>query len=201
MSAQPYLGRCRSCEWTIFAAAEDVLDAKDFGDVKAGRVYRVPERGIFSRCNRNHKVFPLKQIKGTYSEDHKCDSRCLNAKGNECTCSCGGANHGRGHAVTVHTASEEVVKPEEILLGEEGKRIVGEVRVAFVKDVSDGTLYVFEATKPALENKLARIKWFAPSYANPEWEIGKVLTIRAKFKSHEENEYGKATLVTYVEEI
>jgi hypothetical protein len=28
---------------------------------------------------------------------HKCDSRCLNAKGGNCECSCGGANHGAGH--------------------------------------------------------------------------------------------------------
>jgi hypothetical protein len=27
---------------------------------------------------------------------HKCDARCLNAKGNNCECSCGGKNHGRG---------------------------------------------------------------------------------------------------------
>jgi len=27
---------------------------------------------------------------------HKCDSRCLNAKRNDCECSCGGANHGAG---------------------------------------------------------------------------------------------------------
>lgn len=25
---------------------------------------------------------------------HKCDARCLNAKGRSCECSCGGANHG-----------------------------------------------------------------------------------------------------------
>lgn len=27
---------------------------------------------------------------------HKCDARCLNAKGHSCECSCGGANHGKG---------------------------------------------------------------------------------------------------------
>lgn len=25
---------------------------------------------------------------------HKCDARCMNAKGHNCECSCGGANHG-----------------------------------------------------------------------------------------------------------
>ena len=27
---------------------------------------------------------------------HKCDGRCLHAKGQNCECSCGGANHGAG---------------------------------------------------------------------------------------------------------
>ena len=27
---------------------------------------------------------------------HKCDARCLNAKGHQCECSCGGKNHGAG---------------------------------------------------------------------------------------------------------
>lgn len=29
---------------------------------------------------------------------HKCDARCQNAKGGNCECSCGGANHGAGSA-------------------------------------------------------------------------------------------------------
>jgi hypothetical protein len=31
---------------------------------------------------------------------HQCDSRCLNATGRvmKCECSCGGKNHGKGHA-------------------------------------------------------------------------------------------------------
>ena len=27
---------------------------------------------------------------------HKCDARCMNARGHDCECSCGGANHGIG---------------------------------------------------------------------------------------------------------
>lgn len=27
---------------------------------------------------------------------HKCDGRCLHAKGRNCECACGGANHGAG---------------------------------------------------------------------------------------------------------
>ncbi len=29
---------------------------------------------------------------------HVCDSRCMNAKGGNCECSCGGKNHGRGYS-------------------------------------------------------------------------------------------------------
>ncbi len=35
-------------------------------------------------------------IKGTYSPDRACDSRCQNAIGPSCDCQCGGANHGLG---------------------------------------------------------------------------------------------------------
>lgn len=28
--------------------------------------------------------------------EHKCDSRCINAKGPDCSCMCNGANHGVG---------------------------------------------------------------------------------------------------------
>lgn len=28
---------------------------------------------------------------------HKCGARCVNAKGHDCECSCGGANHGKGY--------------------------------------------------------------------------------------------------------
>lgn len=29
--------------------------------------------------------------------NHKCDGRCLNARGVDCECSCGGKNHGAGN--------------------------------------------------------------------------------------------------------
>jgi len=36
-------------------------------------------------------------VRGHYSEVHKCDSRCMGAKGPNCDCQCGGANHGRAY--------------------------------------------------------------------------------------------------------
>ena len=36
------------------------------------------------------------RIFGKVSDKHQCGSKCLNAKGHSCDCSCGGANHGAG---------------------------------------------------------------------------------------------------------
>lgn len=117
-SNPPRLGRCKGCDYVLFVAPGQEVEAQSFREVKGdGRAYRVGNEGYFARCPNNHRFFVLKQIKGTYSKDHKCDARCLNAKGHDCTCSCGGANHGRGHAVTVVEASampvvvEREVKP------------------------------------------------------------------------------------------
>ena len=37
------------------------------------------------------------KVNYTHNETTKCDDRCMYAKGWDCTCSCGGANHGRGY--------------------------------------------------------------------------------------------------------
>jgi hypothetical protein len=37
------------------------------------------------------------EVKGTFSADHECGAKCLASKGPSCECSCGGANHGKGH--------------------------------------------------------------------------------------------------------
>jgi hypothetical protein len=44
------------------------------------------------------KIYPATR-KVFYKIDgskHKCDARCLNAKGHNCECACGGSNHGAG---------------------------------------------------------------------------------------------------------
>ncbi len=107
----PRLGRCKDCDFVLFIGdPSQAADVDGWSDVKAdGRAYRVGNNGFFSRCPNRHKFFPLKAIKGTYSKDHKCDARCLNAKGHNCTCSCGGANHGRGYAVEVREAAAPVL--------------------------------------------------------------------------------------------
>jgi hypothetical protein len=102
--SKPFLGRCKheGCDYAVFAADEDIGKVDDLRHVLPGGAATMVQGsyGVLARCPENHRVFPLKRIEGTYSEDFKCDSRCLNAKRHKCTCSCGGLNHGRGHAVT-----------------------------------------------------------------------------------------------------
>lgn len=188
----PLLGRCASCDYAIFATRQDVKEASSLDEVKANTgAYRV-NGGVVARCDKGHRVFPLRAIKGTYSPDHQCDARCLNAKGHTCTCSCGGANHGRGHAVAVVSVTEE---PKH--LGEVGKNITGEVTVTERRELPNSVLFTFRAV-----NTNAILKWFAPSYAAPEWDQGNRLTIRGKVKKHEDHErFGKSTVITYVEEV
>jgi hypothetical protein len=249
-TTQNYLGKCKECDYVIFATASDVQDAEGFREVTGGTgVYRVGNNGCFARCTNRHKVFPCKIVKGTYSQDHKCDSRCLNAKGWDCTCSCGGANHGRGHVATVVQAAElhAIEKgnaiarrhgvPEEIAprspstdqfynemraartvgplisgatlapiapapaarkhLGTPGDHITGEVFVKTVKSLANGSvLYSFRTV-----NGGHIIKWFAPGYADPSFEVGSTHKIRAKVKSHGEFNGTPETVVTYVEEV
>lgn len=38
------------------------------------------------------------RVQGRYVAEIKCDGRCMGAKGHNCECSCGGANHG-SHAM------------------------------------------------------------------------------------------------------
>jgi hypothetical protein len=220
-TTQNYLGKCREegCNYVIFATSEDIQEGDTFRDVTAGTgVYRV-NNANWARCTNRHRVFPCKPVKGTYSESHQCDSRCLNAKGWECTCSCGGANHGRGHVATVVQASaiahpqdptpapvtaadfapRVLPAPAPILshVGEVGKTNTGEVFVKTVKSLANGSvLYSFRAV-----NGGHVIKWFCPGYADPGFEVGSTHKIRAEVKRHGEFNGSPETVVTYVEEV
>ena len=194
--SQPLLGRCKECDYTLFSTEEDVQPAETFADVKQIGVVYLMDGIYFARCENRHKVFVLNHIKGTYSADHNCDARCLSARGNDCTCSCGGANHGRGHVAVHH---EAVAAREERFLGEVGEFIRGEAKVVSKRllEAQESTLYNFMTP-----DQTAKITWFAPDYANPDYEVGQVIKFRAKVKRHEDHErFGKATIVTYLEEV
>lgn len=195
---KPLLGRCKvkGCDYALFATDADVKPGESLSDVKAGQgAYRV-NNGHVARCANGHKVFPLKRVKGTYSKDHKCDARCLNAKGHDCTCSCGGMNHGRGHVGGTVDASNVVERQQDSgHVGEVGKTIKGEV---FVRQVANGRRpYSFTTV-----NGGAEIVWFVPEMYDPHFEQGSRITIRAKVKEHVTHErFGRSTIVIYVERI
>lgn len=46
----------------------------------------------------NNEILPVTRVIEYKSNPsmHKCDARCLHAKGRNCECSCSGANHGAG---------------------------------------------------------------------------------------------------------
>jgi hypothetical protein len=198
-TTENFLGKCKEkgCDYVIFATGEDVQRADTFKDVRAGAgVFHVAHQGRFARCSNGHKFFAVKAVKGTYSPDHKCDSRCLNARGWSCTCSCGGANHGRGHVATIVKAAELPPIVEAQHLGKIGDRMRGAVIVERVTPLSGGkTLYTFKALSGAT------IKWFVPAEFNPHFEVGARLTIRFKVKAHGEFRGVPETVVIYVEEV
>lgn len=219
---QNFLGKCKEkgCDYVIFATGEDVRQAETFRDVRAGEgVFKVGNNGRFARCTNRHKFFAVKLVKGTYSPDHQCDSRCLNARGWSCTCSCGGANHGRGHVATIVKAASlprvpsedspipsdrrdyepRVAPPSPVLkhLGEVGDTIRGEVFVKTVKSLANGSVLYSLRTV----NGGNIIKWFVPGHADPGFEVGTTITIRAKVKAHGEFKGAPETVVTYVEEV
>lgn len=112
MTASPYLGRCKDCDYALFTAAEDVREADNA--VAGGPAVNIGNGQVMGRCPSRHRWFNLKRIDGTYSEVHECDSRCLNARGWKCTCSCGGMNHGRGHVANVVQAPSVAPKATQV---------------------------------------------------------------------------------------
>lgn len=67
-----------------------------YRDTESGRVTSSDE--YFTGCPKCHSKFiEGNAVKGTYSDSHKCDSRCMNAKGPDCECQCAGKNHGINH--------------------------------------------------------------------------------------------------------
>lgn len=190
--AMPFLGRCRECDYVLFADAADAQRADSLRDVTPGALFRTA-RGYVGRCFSGHKVFPLRQIQGTYSADHACDARCMNARGHTCTCSCGGVNHGRGHAA----AALPAVNRDAPHLGQPGRRITGDVAVIGRRTTQSGyVVFTFAAVATG-----AQIVWFInPDRAPDDFTVGRRFKMRALVKRHDaDDQRGNSTVVTYVE--
>ncbi len=44
------------------------------------------------------RAITMQPVRGRLAPEHKCDARCEGARGHNCECSCGGANHGKAHS-------------------------------------------------------------------------------------------------------
>ena len=79
------IGRCavKGCNYAVKIPLSVV-------DWNGHRCTKVSEKGY------KHENWPLnfREVKGTLKPEIKCDSRCTNARGHNCDCSCGGENHG-----------------------------------------------------------------------------------------------------------
>ena len=111
---QWYIGKCpaKGCKHRTHIDSRELgrADARGRGpdgkprwvDMTTGQPYDKERPGWYNgvapwaQCPEHGKLYRLQLVKGSYREDIKCTSRCWNATGPSCDCSCGGANHGAG---------------------------------------------------------------------------------------------------------
>jgi hypothetical protein len=62
----PYLGRCKQCDYTVFATEEDIPDGKTLRDILAGDVCRVAGRE-FAYENKYEMRIQAVEIPGVYN--------------------------------------------------------------------------------------------------------------------------------------
>ena len=82
------LYRCRHCEQTT---KRPHIWRQTFKRTHAG------QQPPISPCRTCQRPTTGQTVRGRFSAGHRCDARCIYAKGPECECSCAGANHGAGH--------------------------------------------------------------------------------------------------------
>jgi hypothetical protein len=101
----PFIGRCtaKGCSVTMHVTMPSFLVTRYdyFNKPFKKAMPRLPYQIIGELfCATHKRRIEFKQVKGTFSPEHVCDARCLCAKGNNCECSCGGANHGKHYAIS-----------------------------------------------------------------------------------------------------
>jgi len=103
-----YIGRCRKgCHGVVRVQAR--VDVRTFPGAYGRRGVSVVvtfPHGETYRCEDSSRVFfvclcgkhvEFRRVVGRVSE-HKCGAKCLASTSGVCECSCGGRNHGAGHA-------------------------------------------------------------------------------------------------------
>ena len=104
-----YHGKCRRCKLPrtgLVVERVQVRQEHRYGRSRAyvwrdpflvaeGEGLEVGEVGVVGVCRGDcgGRVY-LKPLQGSYAPEVPCDRRCTGARGSNCDCSCGGANHG-----------------------------------------------------------------------------------------------------------
>lgn len=87
-----FIGRCafKGCKYTVRRTYAEIQDQ---GGWNGNRCSEHTPQG------NPHANWPLNwhSIQGIVNAEHICDSRCTNARGHNCECACGGANHGSAY--------------------------------------------------------------------------------------------------------
>jgi hypothetical protein len=114
------IGKCRDCKQTsrvTYTTTRTVTKRRwaqvgvstyyttyiQYGVIRSGFFTRAADDYTCPRCGAY--AWNAKAIDGFKVDECPCDARCTNAKGPSCNCSCGGANHGAGHAVDLRCDS------------------------------------------------------------------------------------------------
>lgn len=88
------LGSCRTCGRTSSALATRIVSYTSLLNRMPHRSVREIWPAAIECCGKPLSRTPVKGVRN----DTPCDDRCTEAKGHKCECSCGGKNHGAGHA-------------------------------------------------------------------------------------------------------
>lgn len=95
------IGHCttRGCgRDSLRVSARDLVAAASTTHARTARTgYRIGYAGARARCGGCGQLFALVRLQGRRVATVRCSSLCRDARGPSCTCSCGGANHGRNH--------------------------------------------------------------------------------------------------------
>lgn len=93
-----WVGKCRPCNMGI-AVQSDVEMRRVFGQSRPFHPTTFEPLGDKRRvaCHRCGHAVILKSVAGTYNPNRPCDPRCTNATGPDCSCACGGSNHGSAY--------------------------------------------------------------------------------------------------------
>lgn len=83
-------------EWKLGGVRRNVF-ALDGGRLAHNHVIGSDE-ALIIECRGCGALRVAKKVYGVFKADKGCDGRCMSATGHNCECSCGGKNHGAGHA-------------------------------------------------------------------------------------------------------